>query len=264
MAGVGPLSRATLLSRQRIMRRRAPRTADMIFLSWLMIAILVRFTVNCLLAARLLTHGASGVGQAITEFSMLHFWVIVFLLPLLSSTLTLGAAGLNRKRLLLGGISLGSVTLVEIAGIIAHPFTWIVLLFVLPAAIPLAMLPSAGPSLAALAASSVAALLAAHALGNVLSASRTAHRIAGAFRLIFTGALLAILFSNPDFQWTAQSVRISFFQHPILLTDEAGRVPGRPSSLESFGVDLPGMDRFLLCVHDRRAWAVRPVVAEHV
>jgi hypothetical protein len=50
---------------------------------------------------------------------------------------------------------------------------------------------------------------------------RTAHRISGAFRLIFTGALLGILFSNPDFQWTSDSVRIFLFQHPMLLLDEA-------------------------------------------
>ena len=85
MAGINLLFRATLLSRQRFMRHHAPRTVDMLFLSWLVIVILIRFMVNCLLAARLLTHGPSGVGQAITEFSMLHFSVIAFLLPLLSS-----------------------------------------------------------------------------------------------------------------------------------------------------------------------------------
>ena len=102
---------------------------------------------------------------------------------------------------MLGGISLGSVTLVELVGIIAHPITWIALLFAVPAAIPLASLPAAGASIVALIAVSFAALLAAHALGNVLSTSRTAHRVSGAFRFIFTVALLGILFSNADFQW---------------------------------------------------------------
>jgi len=223
MAGIGPLSGATLLSRQRFMRHHTPRTADMLFLSWLVIAILIRFTVNCLLAARLLTRGPSGVGQAVTEFSMLHFSVIVVLLPLLSSMLSLGAAGLDRKRLVLGGIPLGSVTLIELVGIIAHPITWIALLFAVPAAIPLASLPAAGASIAALIAVSFAALLAAHALGNVLSTSRTAHRVSGAFRFIFTVALLGILFSNADFQWPPGPVMIFLFQHPTILIDDAGR-----------------------------------------
>jgi hypothetical protein len=223
MAGLGLLSRAALLSRQRFLRHHTPRTAEMLFLSWLMVVILVRLTVNCLLAARLLTHGPVGVGQVITEFSMLHFAVIVFLLPLLSSMLSLGAAGLDRKRLMLGGISLGSVTVVEIAGIIAHPFTWVVLLFAVPAAIPLAALPAARASIASLVAVSFAELLAAHALGNVLSASRIAHRISGAFRFIFTVALLAILFSNADFQWPSGPVRLFLFQHPISLLDDAGK-----------------------------------------
>ena len=223
MAGVGPLFHATILSRVRFMRHRAPRTADMIFLSWLMIVILVRFAVNCLLAARLLTRGPFSVGQAVTEFSMLHFLVIVFLLPLLSSTLSLGAAGLDRKRLMLGGIHLGSVTLVEIGGIIAHPVSWMVLSFAVPAAIPLASLPAAGASTVALVAASFAALLAAHALGNVISTSRTGHRISGAFRFILTVALLGILFSNADFQWPSGPVRLFLFQHPILLIDHAGK-----------------------------------------
>ena len=150
MAGIGLLSGATLLSRRRFMRHHTPRTVDMLFLSWLVIAILVRFTVNCLLGARLLTRGPSGVGQAVTEFSMLQFSVIVVLLPLLSSMLSLGAAGLDRKRLMLGGIPLGSVTLIELVGIIAHPITWIALLFAVPAAIPLASLPAAGASIVAL------------------------------------------------------------------------------------------------------------------
>ncbi len=205
------------------MRHRAPRTADMLFLSWLMIVILVRFTVNCLLAARLLGRGPLSVGQAVTEFSMLHFLVIVFLLPLLSSTLSLGAAGLDRKRLMLGGIPLGSVTLVEIGGIFTHPVSWIVLLFAIPAAIPLASLPAAGAAIVALVAVLFAALLAAHALGNVVSTSRTAHRISGAFRFIFTVALLGILFSNADFQWPSGLVRLFLFQHPILLIDDAGK-----------------------------------------
>ena len=223
MAGVGPLFGATLISRRRFMRRHAPRTADMIFLSWLMVVILVRFTVNCMLAARLLTDGPSDVGRAVAEFSIFHFSVIVFLLPLLSSLLSLGAAGLDRKRVMLGGTSPGSVTIVELAGIFAIPVTWISLLLAVPAAIPLASLASAGPSIVALIAVLFAALLAAHTLGNVLSTSRTAHRISGAFRFILTGALLGMLFSNADFQWFPGRVSIFLFQHPTLLIDDAGR-----------------------------------------
>jgi hypothetical protein len=205
------------------MRHRAPRAADMMFMSWLVIAILVRFLVNCLLASRQLARGEPGVGQAISEFSMLHFLVIVFLLPLLSSTLSLGAAGLDRKRLTITGLPLGSQALVELAGIFTHPVTWIALLFVVPAAIPLWSIRVPGASIVSLFAVSIAALLAAHALGNVLSTSRAAHRISGAFRFIFTGALLGILFSNADFQWTSGTVRIFLFQHPTLLVDDAGR-----------------------------------------
>ena len=222
MAGVGPLTRATLLSRRRYMRHHAPRAADMMLYSWLLIAILVRFLVNCLLAAHQLAQGQRAVGMAITEFSLLHFLAIVFLLPLLSSALSLGASGLDRKRLTLGGLSLGSVARVELAGVLTHPVTWISFLFVVPAAVPLFSAGSAGASIAALIAVFVAALFAAHALGNVLSASRRAHRVSGAFRFLFTGCLLAILISNADFQWEAGTVHIFLFQHQMLLIDDAG------------------------------------------
>ena len=205
------------------MRRHAPRAFDMIFLSWLMVVILLRFTVNCLLAARLLANGPSGAGQAVAEFSMLHFLAIVFLLPLLSSILSLGGAGLDRKRLVLGGTSFRSLALVELAGLAAHPITWVSLLFAVPAVVPLANLPAPGASLAALIPVSLAALLAARALGGVLSLGRTAHRLSGALRFVVAGTLLAILFSNPDFQWEPGGVRIFLFQHPALLMDGAGR-----------------------------------------
>ena len=223
MAEVGTLARATLLSRQRAMRHRAPRAADMLLYSWLLIVVLIRFLVNCLLAARQLAYGQPGVGQAIVEFSMLHFLVIAFLLPLLSSTLSLGAAGLDRKRLTLLGISPGSVTLVELAGILTYPVTWISVLFAAAAAVPLASAGAPGASIIALIAVFFAALLAAHALGNVLSASRKAHRISGTFRFVFTGALLGMVIANADFQWDSGTIRIFLFQHPTLLTDDAGR-----------------------------------------
>ncbi len=153
---------------------------------------------------------------------MLHFLVIAFLLPLLSSTLSLGAAGLDRKRLTLGGISFGSIALVELAALFTHPVTWITFLFIVPAALPLATMPFSGFSIAALVVVFFAALLAAQALGNILATSRRAHRISGAFRFIFTAALLVLVASNADFTWDAGTVRISLFQHPTLLTDGAG------------------------------------------
>jgi hypothetical protein len=156
------------------------------------------------------------------EFSMLHFLVIVFLLPLLSSTLSLGASGLDRRRLTLSGLPLGSQALVELAGIFTHPVTWISLLFAVTAAIPLASAHAPGASIAALMAVFLAALLAAHAGGNVLSVSRKAHRISGAFRFIFTTGMLALVVSNADFEWAPGTVRIVLFQRPTLLIDNAG------------------------------------------
>ncbi len=194
----------------------------MMLYSWLLIAILVRFLVNCLQAAHQLGRGQRAVGMAITEFSLLHYLVIVFLLPLLSSALSLGASGLDRRRLTLGGLSLGSVARAELAGILTHPVTWISFLFVVPAAVPLFSAGAAAAPVAALVATFLAALFAAHALGNVLSASRRAHRISGAFRFVFTGCLLAILVSNADFQWQAGAVRVFLFQHQMLLIDDAG------------------------------------------
>ncbi len=60
MAGVGPLARASFLSRRRFMRLHAPRTADMLLYSWLLVVVLIRYLVNCLLAARQLARGAAG------------------------------------------------------------------------------------------------------------------------------------------------------------------------------------------------------------
>jgi len=205
------------------MRHHTPRTADMLFLSWIMITIIVRFTVNCLFATRLLARGPLSAAQAITEFTMLHFSVIAFLLPLFSSMLSLGAAELDRKRLMLGGIPLREITFFELTGIIAHPVTWIAFLFLVPAAIPLASLATRGSSIVALVAVFFAALLVAHALGNVLTRSRTAHRISGAFRFLVTCALLVILFSNADFRWPSGCVTLFLFQRSTLLIDDSGK-----------------------------------------
>ncbi|HEY9595382.1 MAG TPA: hypothetical protein VHE79_12955, partial [Spirochaetia bacterium] len=99
MGGVIALARAGMTSRRRMMKLREPRSADMMAYAWLVVVIYVRFATNCALAARELARGRAELGAAITAFTALHLLVVVVLLVFLSTTLSLGAGGLDRRRL---------------------------------------------------------------------------------------------------------------------------------------------------------------------
>lgn len=223
MGRVRHLAAAARLSRRRMMKLRAPRTGDMLLYVWLVIVILIRFTLNCILAERELTRGSHSVGLAIAEFTMLHFLLVVFLLTFLSSTLSLGASGLDRKRLALLGVPFPSLVFAELSNIFTHPMTGVVFLFIIPGAVPLLALAHPGACVLSLLAAFLGALLLAFGLGHALSLNRTAHRLAGAFRFVFIIGLLGLLLSNFDFQWNGGPIRIFVFEHPILLLNDAGQ-----------------------------------------
>ena len=82
---------ATRLSRRRMMRLRAPRAADMMLQSWLVLVVFVRFAANCAAAARELARGGNTVGPALAQFTLAHFVLVAFLLSFLSAALSLGA-----------------------------------------------------------------------------------------------------------------------------------------------------------------------------
>lgn len=222
MGEVRDLLRATRTSRRRMMKIREPRGADMMLYAWLVVVILIRFSLNCAIAVRQLHAARFDVGSAITEFSMLHLLLIVFLLTFLSSTLSLGAGNLDRGRLALLGVPTLTVVRAQFAALISSPLSGVAFLFALPAAAPLFFLPHPAASLAALLLCFAAALLAGAALGNGLARSPGAHRVAGAFRFVFAAVMLGLVAANFDFQWSDGAVTLFVFQKGLLLSDTQG------------------------------------------
>jgi hypothetical protein len=205
-----------------MMKLREPRTGDMLLYSWLVVVIFVRFTLNCTLALHQLMRGDHVVGAAVAGFTFLHLIVVVVLLTFLSSTLSLGAGTLDRRRLTLLGVSLRTRVAAELAGLALHPMTGVVLLFLIPALLPASALPHPALVVVALLSAFAAALLGASALGHAFSSSRTAHRIAGGFRFLFAAVMLGLVAANFDFRWADGTVRLLVFQTPLLLDDGAG------------------------------------------
>jgi hypothetical protein len=222
MGRVADLLGAARRSRRRMMKLREPRTGDMLLYSWLVVVIFVRFTLNCTLALRQLTRGDHVVGAALAEFTFLHLLLIVVLLTFLSSTLSLGADALDRRRLTLLGVPFGTRLAAELAGLAQHPMTGVVLLFLIPALLPACAMPQAILVVVALLIAFVGALLGASALGHALSSSRMAHRIGGGFRFLFAAVMLGLVAANFDFRWADGDVRLLVFQTRLLLDDGAG------------------------------------------
>lgn len=133
------------------MKLRSPRSADMMLQAWLMVAVFARFAANCALSWRELARGTPAVGNALAEFSMLHFLLVAFLLSFLSSVLSLGAAGLDRRRLALCGVRVSLFLPAELVTLVTWPMTFVIAAFLVPAAFPLLRLvrpgaAEAGPS----------------------------------------------------------------------------------------------------------------------
>jgi hypothetical protein len=195
----------------------------MMLYGWLVIAVFARFADNCFLARRELTRGSPDVGRALTEFSVLHGLLAVFLLTFLSSLLSLGAASVGKKRLAVSGVRLRPLVLAELAALSINPMSWVALLFALPACVPLLALPHPAAPIGALAAATVAVVVIAQALGQAVSLTRTARRIAGAFRFLFAAVMLGLVAANFDFTWSDGTIRVSVFQQWTLLADPAGK-----------------------------------------
>ncbi len=205
----------------------------MLLYSWLAVVVLVRLTQNCLLAARELTHGFHNVGLAITEFSMLHFLVVAFLFPFLASVLSLGSAGLNRSRLALTSVRLGSLLLSELAALAARPLSWVMFVFLVPAAIPLLAISHSAMAVISLCVTFVGALLLAAAAGQALGMSRHARAFAGASRFVVAAVMIGLVLANFDFQWGDSSIQLLVrrWRVPLLDSQAGGLLPAlRPWS----------------------------------
>jgi hypothetical protein len=230
---VRELTRMSRLSRRRLMKLRSPRSADMMLQGWLMVAVFARFAENCALAWRELARGATSVGNALAEFSMLHFLLLAFLLAFLSSILSLGAAGLDRRRLVMSGVRMSGFLPAELATLVSWPMTFVIAAFLVPAAFPLVRLARPGAAEAGLFLAFLAAVLAGAGLSTLLTLHRAAHRLSGVVRYAFVAALIALVAVNFDFDWTGGSIRLFVFQHPTLLLNNAGK--GLLPSLRPWG-----------------------------
>lgn len=229
----GVIVAASRRSRRRLMKLRSARSADMMLQAWLMVAVFARFALNCALAARELARGSAEVGRALAEFSMLHFVLLAFLLSFLSSMLSVGKAGLDRRRLALSGVRVGQLLPAELAVLVSWPMTAVIAIFLVPAAVPLLHLARPGAALAGLLLAFISALLAGAGLSALLGLSSMARRISGVFRYAFVAALIGLVAINFDFDWTGSTVRLFVFQHPVLLVNDAGS--GLLSALRPWG-----------------------------
>jgi len=214
---------ATLRSRRRGLKRQTLRAADMLFAAWATLVVLIRFTLNCALAVRELRGGSRAVGLALAEFCALHALGVALLFSFLVSSLLLGTIGLDRRRLLLSPVSFPALMLSEIAGLLASPVSAIVLAFVVPAVVPLLLLPQPTLAVCALLASFAAAILIGSALSMAVSLSPRGRGVAGLFRGAFAAVLVTLVLANFDFQWKAGPISLFVFMKRTLLDDGAGR-----------------------------------------
>jgi hypothetical protein len=213
---------ATRLSRRRLMKLRAPRAADMMLQSWLVLVVFVRFAANCAAAARELARGGDIVGPALARFTLAHFVLVAFLLSFLSAALSLGAAGLDRRRLLLTGVRARAEVAAEILALATWPMTAVIAAFLVPAAFVALRLPRPVAAAAGLVLVFLSALLLGALLGVAVTLLRAWRRLGGGFRFVFVAALIGLVLSNFDFDWSAGEVRILVFQHPVVLRDASG------------------------------------------
>jgi hypothetical protein len=221
-AGAAALARAARLSRRRMGGLRSPRGADRMLFGWLAVAAAVRFSENCALAFRELSRGASFAGSAITEFTMLHFLLAVFVLALLAVLLSPDMAGLDRKRLVSGGLGLSSLLPAALWLQLTRPAVLAAGLLLIPAGLPLALLARPFAAVSSLVLCFPAAFLAGAGVGAAVTGSRAAGRLSPALRLASAGLLIALVLSNFDFTWSAGSVQVFIFQRSHLLVDGQG------------------------------------------
>jgi hypothetical protein len=219
----GEILAATLRYRRRGLKRQTLRTADMLFAAWATLVVLIRFALNCALAVRELRGGSRAVGLALAEFCALHALGVALLFSFLVSSLLLGTIGLDRRRLLLSPVSFPALMLSEIAGLLASPVSALVTAFVVPAAVPLLLLPQPTLAVCALLASFAAAILIGSALSMAVSLSPRGRGVAGLFRGAFAAVLLTLVLANFDFQWKAGPISLFVFMKRTLLDDGAGR-----------------------------------------
>lgn len=223
MGLTGEILAATLRYRRRGLKRQTLRTADMLFAAWATLVVLIRFTLNCALAVRELRGGSRAVGLALAEFCALHALGVALLFSFLVSSLLLGTIGLDKRRLLLSPVSFPALMLSEIAGLLASPVSAIVLAFVVPAVVPLVLLPQPTLAVCALLASFAAAILIGSALSMAVSLSPRGRGVAGLFRGAFAAVLVTLVLANFDFQWKAGPISLFVFMKRTLLDDGAGR-----------------------------------------
>ncbi|MBE3134688.1 MAG: hypothetical protein IMZ55_14560 [Acidobacteria bacterium] len=223
MGLTGEILAATRRYRRRGLKRQTLRAADMLFAGWAMLVILIRFALNCALAVRELRGGSRAVGLALAEFCSLHALGVAVLLSFLVSSLSLGTATLDRRRLLLSPVPFSALFLAEIAGLFSGPVSALVIAFIVPMAAALLPLPQPIVALLAFLACFASAIAIGGALSMAVSLGPRARRLAGLFRGAFAAVLVALVLANFDFQWKAGPVSLFVFTKRTLLDDGAGR-----------------------------------------
>jgi hypothetical protein len=219
----GEIISATRRHRRRGLKRQTLRAADMLFAGWATLVVLIRFALNCALAVRELRGGSRAVGLALAEFCSLHALGVAVLLSFLGSSLSLGTATLDRRRLLLSSVPFPALFLAEIAGLFAGPASALGIAFIVPMVAALLLLPQPIVALFAFLACFAAAIALGGALSTAVSLGPRGLRPAGLVRGAFAAALVALVLANFDFQWKAGPVSLFVFTKRTLLDDGAGQ-----------------------------------------
>ncbi len=223
MGLTGEILAATRRYRRRGLKRQTLRVADMLFAGWATLVILIRFALNCALAVRELRAGSRAVGLALAEFCSLHALGVAVLLSFLVSSLSLGTATLDRRRLLLSPVPFPALFLAEIAGLFSGPVSALVIAFIVPMAAVLLLLPQPIVALLAFLACFASAIAIGATLSAAVSLGPRSRRLAGLLRGALAGVMVALVLANFDFQWKAGPVSLFIFTKRTLLDDGAGR-----------------------------------------
>jgi hypothetical protein len=185
--------------------------------------VFIRFAVNAGAAVKELAVGSRAVGLVMTEFCVLHFLLIVFLFVFLLSSLSLGMASLDRRRLGLSPAPFSSVFLADLAGLLGNPLHWVTLPFTAAALVPLAFLARPVIGAAVLLLALAAAGLSAWALAAVLASAARARPFTALMRVAFAGVMVCLIVANVDFRWDPGTVTLLVSNQAVLLDDGMGR-----------------------------------------
>jgi hypothetical protein len=107
--------------------------------------------------------------------------------------------------------------LADFASMAVNPMNWLVVPFLVPAVIPLALLPSPVAALLTMFGGFLIAVFAAWSFAAMFSLVPGAGGIAHTFKAAFAAVMLGLVLANFDFHWDDGSITLLVFQHPTLL-----------------------------------------------